>query len=240
MFSVFGLKQFLGYHHIDYARQISAGEITQAQQIVFHPKGHVYGPLRLSAIPATNSEKEPTQEYWYLIRQAATSEFVAGKRCLFFVRDPRDIIVSAYFSFRYSHRESTVPEIAERQRKSRAYLLSLSIDDYALGYSSRLQENFQLAAELIENANEALLLRYEDMIEDWETFAERLSEFVPVKTGALEELRERSRPKTVEEVGGHQRSGKTQQFREHLSRVTLTQLNQTFAETLVRFGYPSS
>ncbi len=58
------------------------------------------------------------------------------------IRDPRDILVSSYYSFGFSHGFSSVQKIKDIQKERRIIIQSKTIDEYALENSDRILTNF--------------------------------------------------------------------------------------------------
>ncbi|MEM6911660.1 MAG: sulfotransferase domain-containing protein [Verrucomicrobiota bacterium] len=237
LFSNFVLKQFQGLEHIDYAQEIYEGNLKRQTEIEFAKRGGIYGPLRLSLVPPKGVVASHVPEFHWLVRDTATIEFVRRRRCIFFVRDPRDIIISSYFSFLDSHGESPVAEIAQTQQKHRQTIAEQGMAEYAEKFSERLRFKFEVASQLLKASKNSLLLRYEDMVDDWEVFAKGLKRFVRIDPAALEELRSQSRPPEVVDAGRHQRSGKTRQYLEHFDEATLSKVNETLSGVLRSFRY---
>lgn len=93
------------------------------------------------------------------------------------IRDPRDIIVSEYYSFAFSHPDNNW---SEEKKKSREIIKRMSIDDYVLStlynedaHHFRLSK-YSLKERFLEHlpllADGALIVKYEDMIvnyKDW-------------------------------------------------------------------------
>ena len=90
---------------MDYENRLYNGDPVEC--VTFKGKGFIYGPIRLSYRP-----QSPI--YTRLVEPASRIDFVRGRIAIFLIRDPRDILVSSYYSFGYKHRFSTVKEIEER------------------------------------------------------------------------------------------------------------------------------
>lgn len=91
LFNSYILKNIKGLQHVDYASQIYGGKKIN-KKLNFRDKGFVYGPIRLSADPMSSV-------YRMLVAPTSGHEFIRDKIAIFVVRDPRDILVSAYYSF---------------------------------------------------------------------------------------------------------------------------------------------
>ena len=91
---------------------------------------------------------------------------------------------------------------------------------------------------LQQSCSRSTVLRYEDMILDWDKFARDLSKCIKVRRTVLSRIYKKTRPRNREEIGAHRRSGKTESFRNSLSPRTVKSLNDTFRVILDRYQYP--
>lgn len=229
--SLFGehlLNRISGLRHRDYATMLYRGRLREG--ITFAERGYAYGPLRLSA-------SKWDDEYKRLIAPVATQEFVSDRICLFFIRDPRDILVSSYYSFGFSHPLSPVPQIREHQIREREEIQAMTLDEYALSQVEERRANFTCLHELHAACRRGVLLRYEDMVHDFDRFAADLCTYVQIKSRVLCDLERLSRPKPQIDPSQHRRSGRTGQFRAALRKETVTSLNEHLGDTLELFGY---
>lgn len=229
LFSEFVLKHCNGMRHVDHLQPLYAGEAFRGLQI--QAKAHVYGPLRLS-----NDVVQPYFETF--IGELFSADFVRDKQALFLVRDPRDILVSMYYSFGFSHGFSRVPAIRALQERQRAAIESKTLDQYVLATASEMLANFHQTSELRQAAACSVLLRYEDMIDDWPRFAADLQRFLRFSPHTLQQIHARSRPQDHERLDSHRRSGRTGGFRSKLQPQTLTELDRLLGPVLTEYGYP--
>jgi hypothetical protein len=228
LFSDYVLKNARGLRLIDYADQFYNG--VPSDHLAFEERGFVYGPLRLSTGP-------PSAMYSKVIEPVSKTEFVRYKRAIFVIRDPRDILVSAYYSFGYSHGLSAVKEIQEQQQRVRDFIRSRSIDDYVLEFAPPMLIYFQTVDRLAQACERGTVLKYEDMINNWKKFSCGLIKYFDLDRRTLRRAYKLSRPKEKEDQGSHRRSGKTGGYKEKLLPPTVDALNQLFAPVLARFGY---
>jgi hypothetical protein len=116
LFSDYILGSLIGLKHVDYALDLYKGRLkpSSGKPLTFASHCYAYGPLRVSGMGSNDLIdrllKTPTMSV----------DFVSDKIALFFVRDPRDILVSAYHSFAYTHWYSAVPELRRGQEQRRA------------------------------------------------------------------------------------------------------------------------
>jgi hypothetical protein len=227
LFSSYVLQNVRGLRLVDYSKQLSRG--TLARELTFEERGFVYGPLRLSTGPSLT--------YTKLIEPVSQTDFVRDKCCVFLIRDPRDILVSAYYSFGYSHQFSTVKEIREQQQQIREFVRSRTIDQYVLESAPAAVSYFQTVDRLIGGCERSILLTYEDMINDWKRFSSGLIQYLDLDRRTLREVYRRSRPRAREDPSAHRRSGKTDAYKEKLLPSTIDKLDALFAPIFSRFGY---
>lgn len=214
--------------HVDYAAKIYQGELSEP--LVFERSGSIYGPIRISRGDA-NPESRP------LIEPCLRPEFLRNKKCLLFIRDPRDVLVSFFYSEAYSHGISIVPEIACGQLKRREEALTLGIDDYCLQLAPIMLGNYTAIIDIQKVCQQYLLLKYEDMVWDFPSFSSKLSSFIKLKNGIIEKLYEQSRPLEKEDMNSHKRSGLPGGYQNKLNRKTIAFVNDLFKQTLDHFNY---
>jgi hypothetical protein len=228
LFSNLVLKNLEGLRHIDYASRIYNGE--KIKRLVFEKKGFVYGPIRLSVDPAS-------AEFTQLVNPLCDLDFVRENIVIFLVRDPRDILVSGYYSFGYTHGFSPAYEIRLIQEQRRKRIQNESIDQYAMEAANSVENHFEKLYQLREACHRSVILKYEDMIDHWELFVEDLTRYVDIKENILKKIYSNSRPLEKESRESHRRSGRVGQFRSQLQKTTITYLNKTFESILEKFQY---
>jgi hypothetical protein len=197
----------------------------------FVENGFVYGPIRIIAKGSSPVAK--------LLAPVLDPAFVLDKSCLFMIRDPRDILISSYFSFGFSHSFSANPDIKTRQLRTREKIQSQTIDHYALNNVNEIIEKFQLMNNLYNASSKSSILKYEDLINDYAVFSNKLQAFMIFNKETLQTLFDESRPKSVENLSSHHRSGQVEGFRKHLTVDTIKELNSQLSDILEQFNYPT-
>jgi len=228
LFSDYVLKNMQGLTHVDYAAAICSGDSDV--NIAFEEEGFIYGPIRLSA-----NHESPVYEKF--VAPASTKDFIRNKTVIFMVRDPRDILVSSYYSFGYTHAFSPVKEIAEMQMNVRNRIQCDGIDAYVLANAKDTLNDYEVLQELYLNSQRSVMIRYEDMILNWSVFERGLTTFVDFDADVLAQIYQQSRPRKKEDQSLHQRSGKVGGFKAALKEDTLASLNHIFEAVLHRFEY---
>ncbi|NBC65155.1 MAG: hypothetical protein GVY07_05745 [Bacteroidetes bacterium] len=224
------MKNINGLYHIDYSVQVFNGFKKPDRELDFKKTGFIYGPIRVSSdlnAPVGRS----------VIKPMIQPEFIRDKIALFLVRDPRDILVSSYYSFGFTHSLSNVEEVREHQLEVRKSVKEKSLDEYVLSEADTQVKYFKKMYELTETCKRDTILRYEDMIHNFDDFAEKLCEYVSIEDTVLEGLYQRSRPKQSEDALSHRRSGRVGGFRDKLQKATIQAVNKKMIGILTLFGY---
>lgn len=164
-------------------------------------------------------------------------------KILLMVRDPRDILVSSYFSIAFSH-----PLPGENSNKRDAFLAKrewakqVSIDEYVLAEAPRLLENLQRYHRLLLQPHpHTLVLRYEDMIGGFESWLDKLLQYtgctIPAALrGNLLAGQLRQKP-AAENQHRHVRKAVAGDYLEKLQPATIDRLNDLFGNIMPVFGY---
>ena len=187
---------------------------------LYTPRGKIYGPHRIPVdFPGRNKFKH-----------------------IFFLRDPRDVLVSDYFSVAYTHPlpRNTVGRDEFALIKKRA--LEQGIDAYVLEHAKEwLVPHYKQCRQLRETSERHIYLKYDLFTADTTEFIKRICAFLelnPAKENILA-LAEEAKPVQKKEVLKHKRSGKTGQYREKLLPDTVEQLNLLFSEDLSYWEFNS-
>lgn len=230
LFSSYVLKNINGLYHIDYSVQVFSGFKKTDRELNFKKRGFIYGPIRVSSDLSAPVGRS-------VIKPMIQPEFICDKIALFLVRDPRDILVSSYYSFGFTHSLSHVEEVREHQLEVRKRVKEKSLDEYVLSEADTQVKYFKKMYELSETCKRGTILRYEDMIHNFDEFADKLCQYVSIEDAVLEGLYQRSRPKQSEDRSSHRRSGQVGGFRDKLQEATIEAANKKMAGILTLFGY---
>lgn len=228
-FGRFVLRNARGLEHVDHAARLFVDPTAGPGE--FAPRGHLYGPLRLSA------QGDVLER---LVAPALDAARRDGVRTCLMVRDPRDMLVSQFFH----NRDGTVIKhevaAAANKERERSDAVRLGIDRYALEKAARFESGFARALQLVADRPSTKVLRYEDMVDDWPAFRRRLQDVFELTADALADVERESRPNEAERPGSHKRSGATGDHRRKLSPDTVDALTERFAPFLRAFGYLSA
>lgn len=225
-FSRFVLQRARGFEHVDYAARMFVGEAAPLEG--FASRGRLYGPLRLSA------EGDVLER---LVLPALDAVRRDDLRACLMIRDPRDMLVSLFF---HNRDGSTLrPDLAGARKKEdeRADAKRLGIDRYVLERAPRFLAGYERAVRVVMERPAAIILRYEDMVDDWSRFRDRLQTVFDLSEDSIRDIESGSRPNAVEQSGSHKRSGVTGDHRQKLAPETVAALTDQFAPALRQFGY---
>jgi 2-O-methyltransferase len=194
-------------------------KILNADQFIF-PRGYCYGGFR---------RFPPYLRAFNLIR---------NKKALL-VRDPRDMLVSFYFSVANSHRLPAKGVEREKVMRERAEAGALTIDEYCLTRISFFKSEFASYRHFL-SSREVRIYRYEDVIFDKFTWLSDMLSYFGVALGPEKikaiAARHDIRPDT-ERPDEHIRQVTPGNFRKHLSGETIERINLEFALEMREYDY---
>ncbi len=159
------------------------------------------------------------------------------------VRDPRDILVSYYYSMAYSH---PVPDKRgdkfDRFMEERRAALETNVDDYVVAESDNLYgilHRYKML--LLDKHSHAHITSYEKMISDFHGWLNDLIEYCEFEISddlrrSIIEENDRLRP-TKENIHKHIRKGTHGDYKNKLRPDTIAYLNMRFSPILGVFGY---
>jgi len=159
------------------------------------------------------------------------------------IRDPRDILVSSYFSLGISH--PSPPKHTSKYQdfmSKRELAQSNTLDEFVRIRAEKLKLNYErYIAVVSEGSNNTLVLKYEDMLHDFEGWLNRIISFVGVEMtenlkNDILQKHELSRPKD-EDASQHVRKGISGDYKEKLANETIVFCNELFADILEFFDY---
>lgn len=186
----------------------------------FRQKGEIYAPLRRPIdFPGRN-----------------------GFKHIFFLRDPRDVLVSAFYSFGFTHSLGNDEERKSERLKEREKIQTGGIDVYALKAGVEwLLPIYEKYRSFREEENRSLYLRYDEFAHDTKRFLTAILEFLDVNLpeDAFNTIVDKAAPVQARPRDGkHKRSGKTGQYQTELKPDTIEFLNEKLSAVLDYWGFP--
>lgn len=154
------------------------------------------------------------------------------------IRDPRDMLVSHYFSQKFSH-HLPPGELGAKLQAIRSSLNQKTIDQYALESAAEVKHKYARYQQAVFDEN-LKLYRYEDVIFSKRKWLASVLEFVGIElpSAASDRIADGQdfRP-AVEDLGRHVRQVTPGDHINKLQPETILKLNEIFADELARFGY---
>jgi len=155
------------------------------------------------------------------------------------VRDPRDVLVSLFFSEKYSH---SVPEKGTSRSamlKYKQWAEDLGIASFVLKRANMLKLAYAAYDEL-QQSKQLKVYRYEDIIFEKEVWIHDMVDFLGMTLSDehVQYLLDRYDILPDEEnPHAHIRQVKPGNYKKHLSPDCIDQLNEIFAEVLSQYNY---
>lgn len=161
------------------------------------------------------------------------------QRKVLLVRDPRDMLVSAYYSFRESHPVPNSGNVRERIERGRKRLQDISLDEYVLGAVDNVKSRYFAFMTLLTTRG-VLLRRYEDVIFEKAEFVKDIAAHLDVdlpKPKISEIARKHDVMPDTEDSSEHIRQVKPRNFAIKLSPATVEEITYKLRAVLSEFDY---
>jgi hypothetical protein len=219
------LTHSAGFDHVDLARQaFHTGALEHlycvARAHELSRLGCYFGPFRGSYV-----RKMPGIERLRLVVQ---------------VRDPRDCIVSFYYSVKHSHPPPAPGPAQVNYERIRAVTQSADLDLFARRRARDYAVRMQVLRRMLQSTQDRIVLRYEDMVSDPLKWLSSLCEFLRVDLSphvADWVSAETCADGLVEDVSRHRRQVRPGDFRRKLSPTMQGHLTRVLQPHLDAFGY---
>lgn len=161
---------------------------------------------------------------------------------VYLVRDPRDMIVSKYFSEAFSHRppgSAADDQMMKKFEARRQKLQDMNLDNYVLESAHHTREAFENTQAVLENI-EHRVWRYEDIVFDKLNWVHQMLNYLDITVPApmVERVVARNdvRP-DAEQTDAHVRRVTPGDHRNKLQPDTIEKLNDIFSPILARYNY---
>jgi hypothetical protein len=160
---------------------------------------------------------------------------------IFQVRDPRDILVSQYFSYGWRHTDESFDPAIYRQREA---IKSMTIDEYVLSRQRVLDPLKKRLAQLTERnpSPNLTILKYEEMVLDFPSWLEKAIQPFSFRVPALIKkrfsIRYRNEFQPDHDKKSHKRSVLPGDHLKQLKPETIARLNQILESELRALNYP--
>jgi hypothetical protein len=183
----------------------------------------------------------PTGLIYVPFRKALWQERFANTPIIAIVRDPRDVLVSLWYSHAFSHAFPYHPGRIREFRVARALALQSSPATYWRVQLEFVIDSLESIAGLTTRNSRVTVLRYEDMLSDFDSWATQFLEALQVEhsPALIHRLR------TISQVdspargrrGDHIRKKVPGQYLQEWSLYTVEDVSARLRPVLQRFGY---
>lgn len=197
-------------------------EVFELYKHIFKEKGYIYGPFAGMINGIDHFEKY---------------------KIIFMTRDPRDLLVSSFFSFGWSH---PTPKYGSNKTNDfinrRREIQSKKIDEFVISESEKVFSRFtKYQEELIEKHKNIHLTSYEKMNCDFKNWLNEIINYAGFNLSEqfISEIIENNKIiKTGKEnPKKHMRKGVPGDYKEKLSPETISYLNKKYYKTLMYYNY---
>jgi hypothetical protein len=110
------------------------------------------------------------------------------------------------------------------------------LDEYVLKYADHFKELFEVLINLRNNSPESLLLKFEEMIFEWDAFLKKLSEFVQLDQSGIDRLVQNKKVGTMG-TSPHQGGIVRNRFESLLKASTIEEVDRRLGNVLLELGY---
>jgi hypothetical protein len=163
---------------------------------------------------------------------------ISKNKKILLIRDPRDMLVSDYFSTAYSHSVPQRGPVHDLLTGLRNFAKSVDVNKYCLSQVAVYKAEFESYRHLLES--DTRVYRYEDVIFDKRKWLEDILSYfqVAVPKNVIESIvfAHDVRPER-EDPSAHIRQVIPGNFRRHLEPATIDILNREFDTELIRHSY---
>jgi hypothetical protein len=218
-----------GLRHVDYAAKLYTGEVQGP--LSFKETGVLYGPIRVVAPDLAYPE------YRWLVEPLTRPGFVCQRKSVIFLRDPRDVLISIFFSFGFSHDRSPVPSVAALQEKRRKEIQAMGLEKFCEMEATKQKQIFDTLARLKDESAAAVVIRYEDLFSSFDTAVLPLKKALMLDEDTIDAIREEFGAVEEENPMAHRRSGRPGAFREKLGAKCVSRVTEILGGSLEKFGY---
>lgn len=157
---------------------------------------------------------------------------------MFLVRDPRDMVVSHYFSHKISHPMPPGP-LGQKMQRLRDRLQAMSVDEYSLWFGKVVRESYQNFASAIFDSN-LKVFRYEDVVFEKRKWLNDVVNYAGIELPETEIYRIADKRDVIpdqEDATKHIRRVTPGDHIKKLKPETIAELNVMLGVMLDRFGY---
>lgn len=159
-------------------------------------------------------------------------------RIILHLRDPRDVLVSLYFSEAYSH--NVFRGVFDLNRTERNEIINKGIDQYVLDYADLFNIRYTEYRKLLARPG-SLFVKYEDLVLNFPFWLEEIAKGFTVDSREfihrmIEKYQGEFEVKK-ENIHAHKRKIVPGDYKEKLTPETIGKLNEFFSDNLKKYNY---
>jgi hypothetical protein len=215
----------MGFEHVDLAFQ--AFQMGRSEHLYCVAQDHVLSRPRCYFGPFRGP-------YIRKMRELERLRLVAQ------VRDPRDCIVSLYYSLKYSHPAPAAGPAKETYERNLSFIQTADFETFVHKQARQYAVRMQVLLSVLECTQQSLLLRYENMVDAPLEWLSLLCEFLNIDMSPQISdwvNKEMSTIGLVEDLSRHKRQVLPGDFRRKLSVSMQDHLTRMLRPHLDAFGY---
>ena len=164
-------------------------------------------------------------------------------KLILLLRDPRDAVVSQYFSITKSHPmpgSAHGGELYDHMKEMRKNFSEMDIDEFCLQEIQGFVKKLEVYDSLMRTHNDYRLFQYEEVIYLKKKWILNMLNFLGWKMGhgdALRFARKYDQFPSKEDANAHIRQVHPGNFRTKLKKETIAEINNKYRDVLMRFHY---
>ncbi len=162
------------------------------------------------------------------------------RKKILLVRDPRDAIVSSYFSFAKSHNLPKSGDLLQEMLQTRQNLQNTALENYAVDHAVNVKASFEQYNQHLSNDSKLKIYRYEDVIFDKENWIIDMLNFLNLNLRPVQIVRmakQHNRIPKAESPTKHIRKVTPGDYKEKLSAQCIAKINHILQDVLARYSY---
>ncbi len=202
-----------GLTTVDYAAEYLKTDFRAFEELAYNPVGHSYGPFR-----------------WFM-----PIDRLEDYRLLLHLRDPRDALVSQYFSFGFSHDERNAQQV-ERKKQ----IQQMGIEAYVLDSAPKTAQRYRGYVEHLAGRPNLLFVKYEQMVTDFDAWLDAVADHLELADPKAIRRLKQAHVSNVEQEdpSQHVRQITPGDHLRKLDTGTIDRLNDILGDVLAAFDYP--
>ena len=154
------------------------------------------------------------------------------------LRDPRDVLVSLYFSEAYSH--SVFKGVFDLSQSERNEIINMGIDRYVLEYADTFNRKYTEYQHLLTK-QDSIFVKYEDLVLNFPYWLQEVAKGFAIENkrfihSMIKKYKGEFEVKK-ENLHAHKRKIVPGDYKEKLKPETIGKLNTMFSENLKKYNY---